>query len=490
MFAINNAENFIIEDLIYIPTGEYMPVFNRPYTVNVTKSAIDTVVDRMYDTKAGKVTPNIVNGVANEIIQPSSVGFQTSINSDWLSTKKFIFMMKVRTTDMTGVEITSYIQGYTDYNGITSSGNIDGQLNHYINNVIETTTMIINTPLGTIRKEKLYKIYNLFFNNGVNEVFTQRPTDILENIGLMNYTAMMGDSTDLNSYLSTAFMNSFDKKSISSSIDNNITTSYLSNILTAGMLDNKNKEIHVNSYSIADASASNISVNIPEPSINDNRFLKYLSRSGGYNSVVSSVFNFQQLLNIDPTIYGRFKLLNITKDYVNPVIQATPEVGDYWHGQDPVTIKAYSLIENSVSLALKYGFNKIYFTASNMTNPSGMAEVFITNFNSFINLEEQDFNYILEIFKSKFINDIFLNESNSGTVSLHLEVYVDLLGTTKINLSYAGYPSNWYTIPTFANSLFSPVVTVDKNAVDYMSFQLNNVISTLSTEFVDQKAYY
>ncbi len=488
MLAINGSENFIIEDLVYIPTGEYMPVFNRPYMVNVTKSAIDTVVDRMYDTKSGKITPNIINGVASDIIQPSSVGYGTAINNDWLTTKKFIFMMKVKTVDMAGVEITSYIQGYTDYNGITSTGNIDGQLNHYINNVIETTTMIINTPLGVIRKEKLYKIYNIFFNNGVNEVFTQRPTDVLENIELMNYTSMMDKTIDMSSYLSTAFMNTFDKKSISSNIDNNITTNYLSNILTAGMLDNKNKEIHVNSYDIGTVSAPD--KYIPEPSINDNRFLKYLSRSGGYNSIVSSVFNFQQLLNIDPSVYGRFKVLNITKDYVNPVMQATPDVGDYWHGQDPVTVKAYSLIENSVSLALKYGFNKLYFTASNMTNPTGVAEVFITNFNSFINLEEQDFNYILEIFKSKFINDIFLNESNSGTTSLHMEVYVDLLGTTKINLSYAGYPSNWYTIPTFANSLFSPIVTVDKNAVDYMSFQLNSMISTLSTEFVDQKSYY
>lgn len=481
-------DNFTIEDLIYIPMGAYLPVFNRPYTVNASKAAIDTIVDKLHDTKSGKITPNIVNGIANDIIAPSAVGYQTPIDSNWLSTKKFIFLLKVKVIDMTGVEITSYIQGYTDYDGITNTGNIDANMVHYINNVIETTTMVINTPLGILRKEKLYKIYNVFFNNGVNELFTQRPTDVLENIGLMNYTAMLGDTNNVSSYLTSAYINSFDKKSVSSSVDNNITTSYLSNILTAGILDHKNKEIHVNSYEISEASP--METRLPEPSINDNRFLKYLSRVGGFNNYTSNAFNFNQLVNLDSTIFSRFKIFNITKNYVDPNLQATPEVGDYWHGQDPVTLKAYSLIENSVSLALKYGFNKLYFTASNMTNPTGFAEVFITNFNSFINLEEHDFNYLLEVFKSKFVSDIFLNESSSGVLPLHMEVFIDLLGTTKINLSYAGYPSNWYTIPTFANSLFSPILSIDKNTVDYTAFQLDNVISTLSTEFSNQKSHY
>ena len=61
-----------------------------------------------------------------------------------------------------------------------------------------------------------------------------------------------------------------------------------------------------------------------------------------------------------------------------------------------------------------------------------------------------------------------------------MEVYVDILGTSKIFLSYAGYPANWYTIPTIANSLFSPVVTVDKSTLDYTTEQLNNVISAIS----------
>lgn len=483
---MNFGDNFIIEDLTYIPMGNYVPMFNRPYTVNATKDAIDTISERMHDTKSGKITPNIVNGVAAQVIQPSAVGYQTFINNDWISTKKYIFLLKVKSLDATGVEINSYIQGYTEYDGITNTGNIDGNLNHFINNVIETTEMTINTPLGIIRKEKLYKIYNIFFNGGFNEVYTQRPSDILENINLLNMSNFIQDPNMTVNYMGN-YMNSVDTKTISSSIDNNITTQYLSKILTTGVLNHKDKDIFINSYEIGNGVTPESQ--IPDPSVHDNRFLKYISRMAGYK-IVREVFNFQTLMNIDPTIYNRFKVLNITKNYVDPTISNTPEVGDYWNGQDPVTVKAYSLIENSVSLATKYGFNKIFFTASNMTNPTGIAEVFITNFNSFINLEEMEFNYLLELFKEKFITEIFLNETNSGILPMHLECYIDLLGTSKINLSFAGYPNNWYTIPTFANSNFAPVVTIDKNAIDLSTYQLSGIIESINSNFKQDHSYF
>lgn len=483
---MNFGENFSIEELVYIPMGNYMPMLNRPYMVNPSANAIEQISERLYDTKAGKVTPGIVNGLANEIIQPSSVGYMSMCNADWVSTKKFIFMLKVRSIDPVGVEVNSYIQGYTEFDGITNSGHIDPNMVHFINNVIETTTMAIQTPLGVIRKEKLHRIYNVFFNGTYNEVYTQRPSDVLENINLLNMQQFINDPTMTGQYMG-GYMNSLDTKAISSSVENNITTEYLSKILTHGMHEVKNKDIFINTYEISSGMAPES--RLPEPSINDNRFLKYISRVAGFK-VVREFFAFQTLMSIDPTIYNRFKVYNITKDYVDPTMMQTPEVGDHWEGRDTVTLKAYSLIENSVSLATKYGFNKIYFTASNMTNPTGLAEVFITNFNSFINLEEHEFNFLLEIFKEKFITEIFLNETNSGILPMHVEGYIDLLGTSKINLSFAGMPANWYTIPTFANSLFSPVVSIDKQAVDFMSSQLGSVIDTLTSKYNIPQSYY
>lgn len=482
------SESFLLDDMTYIPMGNHVPMFSHPYVVNPTQQAIDTICNRIYDTKTGKITPSILGDATSGILQHSSVGYGTAINTDWISTKRYIFLLKVKSVDMVGMEINSYIQGYTEYDGITNTGNIDGNMVHFINNVIETTAMTIQTPLGIIRKEKLYKIYNVFSPQDGNDSFTQRPGDVLQNIETLNMTNVMSvPGMDLQAYNTQNFMNPFNNNVIASNVENGIGSEYLSKILTTGVLSTKSKEIHLGSYDIGDQNS--VDTRIPEPSIGENRFIKYLNTLAGFN-VPRERFTFNQLMHIDNTIYSRFKVIQLNKDYVNPALASTPETGDYWTGQDPVTIKAYSLIEASTAMAIKYGFNKLYFTASNMSNPTGMAEVFITNFNSFINLEEHDFNFLLEIFKDKFITDVFLSETNSGTIPMYMEGYIDLLGTSKIHLSYAGFPSNWYTIPTTANSLFSSVVTVNANAFNEMSYNLGEVISSITSPAVMNQTYY
>lgn len=484
-----STDNFIIENLIYIPMGDHHPMYSRPYIVNATQHAVDTISERIYDNKMGKVTPNILNDVSHEILQTSATPYVTPVDNNWVTTRRYAFMLIVKTFDMAGGEVKSYIQGYTEYDGITINGNIDGELVHFINNVIETNAMTINTPLGVIRKEKLCKIYDVFSPKDNNDLFTQRPGDILDNINTLNMAAVMDMSGyDAHAHYNMAnFINPFNNTIVGSLADNTIGSEYLSKILTTGLLVNKSREIHVDSYSMGEQNT--VDNNIPEPSLNDNRFVKYISMMAGYRTVRDR-FAFKQLMNIDNTIYNRFQVINITKDIINPVAQSTPEVGDYWTGQDPVTVKAYSLIESSVGLSVKFGFSKMYFTATNMSNPTGVAEVFITNFNSFINLDEHEFNVMLEIFKNKFVSEIFLPETQGGIVPMYVEGYIDLMGTSKINLTYAGYPANWYTIPTNARSMFSSVVTVNQDAFNETSFNIGQVIDKISTLGNMNREYY
>lgn len=485
--SIIATDQFILQDLTYIPIGQHVPVLARPYVVNPTKQAIDTIADRMHETNSAKVTPTILSGVTDGLIQHSAVGFQSSINNDWVSTRRFIFILKVKTFDAIGSEYNSYIQGYTEYDGITANGNIDGAMVHHINNVIETVEFNIQTPMGIIRKEKLSRVYNVFAPQSNLDCFTQRPADVLENINIFNMTSIMGDGIQANAYSVNNFINPFNNKTVASVVDNNIATEYMSKILTTGLLVNKSRDILVGSYDVSETNS--IDSRIPEPSLNDNRFIKYLSALSGFK-VVREVFTFHQLMQLDNTIFNRFKLINLTKDYVNPLLNNTPEVGDYWIGQDPVTVKAHTLIESSVAMATKYGFNTLYFSATNMVNPTATPEVFITNFNSFINLDEQDFNYMLEMFRQKFITEIFLPETSNGMVPMHLEMFVDLLGTSKIHLCYSTFPENWYTIPTIANSLFSSVVTVNKNAFDETTYNVSQVIDAISTQKSLSRNYY
>lgn len=486
--SVINSDIFTIEELTYIPMGAHTPVYNRPFIVNANDQALSLISDRLEEHNTGRVSSIMLGDIAGQIIQPNAGVQGTVIDTNWTTTPRYIFLLKVKAIDALGVQTNSYIQGHTEYAGVNeATGSVDLNMVHHINSIIETSCIEFASPMGMIRKEKLHKQYNVLSSHN-QEFFTQRPTDVLESISTQAAANFMGGPeagiTGVNIGNS---INAFNNMVLGSNVDNQIGAEFVCKIINAGIHDQKNKSIFVNSYDIQ--SEGHTDNTVLEPSINDNRFVKYLALSAGFRSVKES-FIFQQLMAVDETIYHRFDLLNITKNYMDPLSLATPDVGDYWHGNDPVTLKAYSLIESSVAMAMKYGFNKLFFTVTNMSDPTTAATLVVTNFGSFINLDDRDFAYLLEVFKNRYITDVFIPETMGGRVPTYAEVYVDVLGTSKIKLNYAGYPENWYTIPTSANSLFSPNVTSDISTLDVVTAQFSKLIDTIACNPVQNNIFY
>ena len=360
--------NFIIEKLEYFPVARHNPMYARPYMFTVQQEAVNTLMDRMDQNKSGKVTPGLLKGLSSGIVQPSAVGHETSINSDWVSTRRFLFMMKVKHVDMMGIEINTYLIGYTEFDGITPNGHIDMNMPHYINNVLSTTVYNFQTPLGMQRVEKLLDTYNAIYSVNNLDMYTQRPVDLYQALTAQEMSSYIDMPLQIQSGMS--MVNPFNNNVVSSTTENNITSEYLSKILTSGMHAVKAREIHVNSYSMGSDDPSEKF--FTEPSVHETAFVKFLSRLAGYKGV-RPVFNFSHLMHVDTTIYQRFVLYNVTDELRDPIMQQTPEVGEFWDGRDIVTTKAYSLIENAVSLANKYGFTKLSFQCNNCllyTSPS------------------------------------------------------------------------------------------------------------------------
>lgn len=470
---LNNIQ-FILEDLVYYPTRSHNPMLLRPYLFNVENTAVDAISSRLAETKSGKITPAMLNGLTSSFVQPSSVGYDSPIDANWASTSRFLFMLKVRYIDHLGCEIVTYIFGYTEFDGITQTGHIDMNMTHYVNNVIETTVFHITTPTGVKRVEKLVNIYNAIYSTSQVDIYTQRPVDLYQTISNSEMANFFMPGGEVQSAIN--LVSPFSNNVITSTAENGITTEYLSKILTSGMHAVKSREIHVNSYQIGSSDPSERF--FTEPSVSDSVFLRALSRAGG-SRVTKPVFNFNALMQIDDTIYSRFKMFNLTNDFSSPILSRTPEVGEYWYGQDIVTLKAFSLMENSVSMATKYGFTKMSFIASNMGDMLGGISFAVLDFNSFMSLSQHDFNYLLGIFEEKFKTEIFINETNYGKIPLHMECHINLLGSSKIYLEYSGMPGNWFTVPTFASSLYSSVISLDKNTVEYSASQLSNTLNEL-----------
>lgn len=478
--SMNNVQ-FLLQKLVYFPMRNFNPMPLRPYTFAVQSDAMDTLVRRMQETNSGKITADMLSGVTSGIVTPSAVPYTSAIDHSWVGQRRYLFMMKVSHVDYMGTEINSYFFGYTEFDGIStaqSHANMDMNMVHYVNNVIETATHVFQTPMGTVRNEKLLQIYNTIYNQqgfGSHSVYTQRPTD-LYNALQANEIASVMQGIDVQPHFVSGMIAPFSNNVVASTTENNISTEYLSRLLTGGIHAVKNKEIHVNSYEIAEDVSS--ARHFQEANMGETAFIRYLSRIAGY-STSQPMFTMGHLMRIDPTIYDRFEVFNLTSDFSSPILSATPETGEFWHGQDIVTTKAHSLLENCVALATKYGFQKLSFSATNMAGPAMGTQMGILDFNSFLSVSQQDFSYLLEIFKDKFNLEIFLNETNSGTLPLTMECHIDLLGASKIYLEFAGFHGKWYTAPTFANSLYSPVVTMGDETLSIAASHIGSIVNTL-----------
>lgn len=477
---------FHVEKLHYYPVKAQQPMRMRPYEFSANGEAIDIVAQRVGEARMGRIDPSMLTGVTGSLVQPSAVGYEGAVNHSWVNTPRYVFMMKVNYVDHGGNQISSYLIGYTDHDGMSLQGSVNPELMHYVNNIIETTNYMTQTPMGYFPVEKLSNVYNTIYRpqNSQAELHTQRPTDMFDVMNSMNVASFMqeGITGATVSNLITPFTNN----TISSSNSNSITTNYLTNILNAGIQSAKNLETFVPSVTMGNPYNSSVGEHgqslFNEPSITDNQFIGAISAVVG-SRVKIPYFSFRAIEALDPLVdapgASRVDLFNTYKDEQFAYAMPSPETGDHWNGQDPVTVKAFSFIENSVALATKYGFTKLLFIASNMSDVTGAVQVNAVNWKNFLTIAEQDVVYLVEIFKTKFISEIFLSETSAGRIPVYMECHVDLLGTSKVYLQYDQWPANWYTAPTYANSLYSSVVTSNQSTMQHSAEQINSVVNTL-----------
>ncbi len=479
---VQPVKNLSIDNLIYVPIGEYKQMFTRPYVAAAQQQSLDTLIDRMSAANNPRVNAGMLNGLTKRLVYPSSVGVPCAVDQNWVSESKYLWLLSATIEDNFNMIHRYYLQGYTNYNGITMNGTGDHRMEHTVNTVIETQVVSNQSPYGLVQKERLSRVYNVMHGSNVQtDLYMQRPSDVYGNMHAISLSIPYGQSGavgSVNNYHTGTTVSAADSVNKTSGISNNIPTDYLANVINAGLATHNQFDFNydqLNDVSLASAAKSNLS----DPDIKNNQFLKILAMRNQTRRY--GVFSLGELCAIDPSIEARFMLYNITKDFVDPLLQNTPNVGEYWDGQNTMTVAAYSIIEASVSLAARFGFSKMFFTASNQLDATFTPYVVAMKWNSVINLDEMETNSLVELFKTAFLQNVFMDESRGNALPLTIHMYVDLFSTSKVAIVDDYGRDVWYTIPTFANSNFSPVVTRDKGILDNLSQQVQSMTDHLAS---------
>ena len=504
-------EYFKVESISYFPQPIQNPLYSRPYVVSPDGNAIAVLSDKLERENRSKLTGSFLSDVAPDIIAPSATAFGTPINQGFLSDKRYLFMIKVVNVGFSSLETVYYVQGHTNYDGI-GANSVDPHLVHHVDSIIETVVQRgVNHVGHEYRREILSKIYDVVKGSLQYDVYLQRPKDIIDNLSLQGTINdvqgrvpdfFMGDGSSTIpgfggvadfSYSAGTIIRSASDKVVTSRIENNISSNYLADVINEGVKDTKNKEFKLDtSFEVDTDIINNVG---QEASIGSNRFMKKISLLDGFN-VTRSEFTFNALMLLDPEgTTNSWRVYNVKKGGADDLLSHTPDVGDYWNGQDAVTLKAYTLIEEGIAMAMANGLSVVHCHFDSTSSPFLSADQtgIITYAKTLINIGDRDKGILLDVFKNRYFQETFLPACRGGALALYCDLYIDLIGVSKIYVEFEGMPGNWYTLPTLYNSYMLPVITPDKQAVDQTAWTIStlvDLVSDTSEDYVEPQLHY
>jgi hypothetical protein len=439
--------------MILIDTGTYNDQFRRSYNTDMTRSSIDTIVERMQGQP--HFTAAALGGVAGSFLQPSptwesKVGF----GEDW-DRPRCRFVMEVEYTFNGGTRVREFVTGGTSHVGVVQSmgtanrhGALDPEMKFKINNIVRVRESMIRTPVGNQINRVVNDASHLISNNNWNGVFntTQhetrlRPADTFA-IMSRSHLDLGGEVFDTRS--------SSQRTPVKSDRMNGNPAAYLTKMLTGyrDAVANNQREDMMASELLGKARAM-----VEEQSVNRDKFLTAL-RAVQQGAMVSDTFTWRDLVNLQPTV-----------EHVTEVRLLAPAARMNAHrtgqtktlgGSDNVDV-AQAIISQSVpAIMLNYGITVLSFHATNKV-PGSRHVVAISNMQSLAN---DDLSRYAETIKNELINFVLNDISYNGDMAYEMHVNMDVLGQTTISISLDNDYGE-YAIPSFLDSLMAPVVTSD-----------------------------
>lgn len=456
-----------------IESKTYKPPWVRSYNLNATytdMNNIQSVIERGAMAGNLKGIGNAINYVNPNMMEMSHTpSKRADIIGGWDESRfKFTLVLESKYPNRDSI-IVNYVQGYSDYKGISYNDTLDPTMNLNINNVIVLRKSFMNgTPVVT--QTGSYNVLKDEFNNvGANPVdVLMRPEDIVSNI-----TTLMSTSADnvtiYNDASSIRDTKVVDKKMT-------IPVNHLGKTLEAAVTsktdtNNAFNENGDNMYSMLG--------DLLTPSVDSLNIFKLLSSIGKFNTKSFTIDELKSVMppdSVSATVWLDSGLrTKIPNNILVPNFVSASETADL-HDASYETRVAYLTHSVVAQLLEESTLSDIMFTIHNipqngMANPHMSDCPFATSFISGLNTEIQKNNFI-----NSFINKAWASITNNQQSIVSLSIVV-MEGNTMISLSLDGRDEVVYKFPTFADSQFTPLLCT-QGALDTMSEGYGDIITT------------
>jgi hypothetical protein len=460
MFDMSN-HNVVIEKLLLIPTvKDYHDPYIRNIELHSTHAGVEAIRKTLEHsskfTSSGKLTDNLVAANAPGISQLSNTPtHKVNIANGWKE-RRFRFMIKAVETIANGISRETILQGYTDYADSSFSGHIDDNTTLYVNNIL--SAMRHKQPNGMPDIVRIESFDNVIVDNTYdfrqninNSHRVVRPTDVFENISNNETKERLFADSIINT---TSVLNT---ETVLSSKKNNSPLTHFNRTMN-GLIDAANNSDL--SYG-EDMMVMDAATNVKERNISDITIMRLFQRETG--DIFGNTIKLGQFSNLFPYVAGNAQIFQVIssgelKNYMG-INNLDIHDGEFLNNTD-VHSRLAATIEKSLSGEMANNFlSKIRIVASNIT---GETVVGIMDDKSYIDgLDTTPFKNKMEA----YITTVLMPEiSNSNLNIISFDVSIDVYLDTVVSLSVNNEQAIPYVSPSFADSLYAPVVTtVDHN---------------------------
>jgi len=447
-------------------------MWHRPYEMDLGHDDVSRVEDIVARSLATTNTNAIQGMMANEmpnILAPSAmVSGKANIINGW-GERRFKFVLIVEMSQSgSSASVINYIQGYTEYLGISRSDHLDENMRFFTNSVLKLKRYVdsVSGRVHTVPLESYNVVHDETreVNNAYESKKLARPSDITMNIASV---MDLDEDESVVAMSNVGSVNSHELVNKTSLLPNDHVATTIKNAIDAkrnvGYLGENGDVV------------SSMVGNLSEPSIYNVDFFKTILDIKGR----SEDFTLGDLALIEPNINNIIEtVIGINDGVTNydlPRELFTEDSADTYDSSLETRMSLVAL-EAVVAILDKSALNSIVFEIDNY---KGEPDAHILDSGSFI--ENYDLVTAANMFVTSFIQRAWNTITNNNNTIVSLLVMGMLESKTTIIITLDGRPPITYKYPTFSNSKFLPVIMENKD-LDVLTEDYNTLIeATLGT---------
>lgn len=446
-------------------TGTYNDVYLRPYQTHLGDDefrAIQTETQNFQNVDASHLA-----SVAGTFLHPKAQpGSSVTIDHGW-GMQRLRFMMKI-TFEGKMSNCEQIITGYTDRADLSFNNELDPNTQFYVNNVITLRRTQQRTANGLETRAFVSDNAQVLRDTTENHnSVSMRPVDVVRtqhaSTAIQALYDYEGDNNDnVVFHDARASFNPQERVRLSKR-KNALSANYMSDILKAYRTATSVDE----GYQSEDGIYERVQGRLHEPYAHQNALLKMLVENTGFAE--STYFTLRELRELCPHVDKVMTLSRAAKGAQMLPNQRGQTEG--WQGSDNATLIANILATTIPALALDHLLTKVWFTASNETLDGQVyTELNHSNQNPPCSFSSgTDITRQIQAFLDHITHFVMRDITHNNMMGVSVSVRYEALGDTFITVSCNGEPPVDYIVPTFCDSLFSPIVSDSTNDLHSVS---------------------